>query len=73
MKDREIAMTLYDLVLDNPERTSDLVSNIIAFEYGQMEAGEQTRFFQELIDTGLAWQLKGPYTDIAKKLVTRDE
>jgi hypothetical protein len=33
------------------------VDKIIAYEQGQMEEAEVILFFQELIDSGLAWQL----------------
>lgn len=47
-----------------------LVDKIIAYETGEMKtAGEIVAFFQELVDTGLAWRLQGSYGRMAKNLI----
>jgi len=47
----------------------DIVDQIIAFENGEMEKEEATKFFQELIDTGMVWELQGSYGRTAKALI----
>lgn len=41
--------------------TADITNKIIDYESGEMEPEEVYAFFQELIDTGLAWELQGSY------------
>lgn len=49
--------------------TIDLVDNIMAYEQGDLDQEETLRFFQELIDTGLAWRLQGHYGRTAARLI----
>jgi len=46
-----------------------MVDKIIAYENGEMSEGEIINFFQELIDTGLAWTLQGSYGRMAMALI----
>jgi hypothetical protein len=46
-----------------------IVNKIIAFESGEMSSDEQIEFFQELIDTGMAWSLQGCYGRAALRLI----
>jgi hypothetical protein len=45
------------------------VDAIIRYEQGDMEIDEVFDFFQDLIDTGLAWQLQGHYGRTAQALI----
>ena len=45
------------------------VNKIIAYEQGQMEEAEVVQFFQDLIDSGLAWLLQGSYGRMARRLL----
>ena len=45
------------------------VKKIIKYENGNMTLGEVVKFFQELIDTGVAWKLQGHYGRIANSLI----
>lgn len=45
------------------------VSDIIAYEGGQMTEQEEIRFFQELVNTGQAWSLQGSYGRRASQLL----
>ena len=53
-----------------PETTmKDLTTKIINYEDGTMEEPEIVEFFQELIDSGLAWRLQGHYGRTAESLI----
>ena len=45
------------------------VKKIVKYENGEMTIGEITTFFQELIDTGVAWKLQGSYGRVANSLI----
>lgn len=47
----------------------DLVGKIIDFESGDMDDEQIIAFFQELIDTGMAWSLQGMYGRMAQNLI----
>lgn len=47
----------------------DQVDKIIAYESGELSDEDTISFFQELIDSGLAWQLQGHYGRTAKFLI----
>ena len=46
-----------------------MVDKIIRYENGEMNEGETVQFFQELIDSGLAWSLQGHYGRVASALI----
>lgn len=48
---------------------SRLTELIIAYENDQLDFEETVRFFQELINTGLCWQLQGHYGRTAQSLI----
>lgn len=48
----------------------DQVSQIMAFESGELDEDETIELFQHLIDTGLAWQLQGSYGRTAAALIS---
>jgi hypothetical protein len=46
------------------------IDKIIAYENGDMsDPQEAIAFFQEIIDSGLVWQLQGHYGRVAKSLI----
>ena len=47
----------------------DLTGMILAFESGELPEKQEVKLFQELIDTGLAWQLQGSYARTAQRLI----
>ncbi len=47
----------------------NIVEQIIKYENGLMEENEMTSFFQQLIDTGMAWSLQGHYGRTAMSLI----
>lgn len=47
----------------------DLTSDIIAFECGELDEEQTINLFQNLINTGLAWQMQGSYGRTAAALI----
>ena len=45
------------------------IDKIIAYEQGELDRDETIELFQELIDSGLAWELQGSYGRMAKRLI----
>jgi hypothetical protein len=48
----------------------DQLSQMIAYENGDLDEQATINLFQNLIDTGLAWQLQGSYGRTARDLIT---
>lgn len=47
----------------------NLATKMIDFESGESSSEEIMELFQELIDTGMAWQLQGHYGRTAQALI----
>ena len=47
----------------------DMVTNIIAYEQGELNQEEIVDLFQHLINNGMAWTLQGHYGRTAKALI----
>jgi hypothetical protein len=47
----------------------DQVDKIVAFESGDLDFEGVIELFQELIDSGLVWQLQGSYGRTARALI----
>jgi hypothetical protein len=47
----------------------EIVNQIIAYESGELSNDGIYELFQELVDSGLAWQLQGSYGRIAQSLI----
>ena len=47
----------------------DQVSQIMAFESGELDEDQTIELFQNLINSGLAWQLQGSYGRMASALI----
>ena len=55
----------------NTTKTVDTLDRIIAYEQGELEdEHEVIALFQELVNTGLAWQLQGSYGRTAAQLIS---
>lgn len=52
---------------------TDMVDKIMRFEAGEMDDETSLAFFQELVDTGLAWRLQGSYGRVARALLEKGE
>lgn len=46
-----------------------LLDQIMDYEAGEMDETEMVVFFQDLIDTGMAWSLQGSYGRAAIRLI----
>jgi hypothetical protein len=51
----------------------DIVDRIVRYEEGEMDKVETIEFFQDLINSGLAWQLQGSYQRTAMYLIETGE
>jgi hypothetical protein len=47
----------------------DQIEKIIAYESGELGEDDTIQLFQELVDSGLAWQLQGHYGRTANFLI----
>jgi hypothetical protein len=47
----------------------DLASLISQYENGEMDDEQTISFFQQLINTGMAWNLQGSYGRMADRLI----
>ena len=45
------------------------LDKLVAYENGDMNQDEIIKFFQELVDTGVAWKLQGHYGRVADALI----
>jgi hypothetical protein len=46
-----------------------MIDDIIAYESGELSEEETISLFQQLVDSGLAWQLQGHYGRTARDLI----
>ena len=46
-----------------------MIDNIIAYEQGELDEEDTIALFQELVNSGLAWQLQGSYGRTAKSML----
>jgi len=53
--------------------SGELTNKIISYENGEMDNEEILEFFQELVNSGLCWQLQGHYGRTAHALITEGE
>jgi hypothetical protein len=47
----------------------DIVGKIIDFEGGHLDEADTLELFQELVNSGMAWQLQGNYGRMAQHLI----
>ena len=48
---------------------SDILDRLKAFEYGELNSHEIVALFQDLVNSGLAWELQGDYGRVAMELI----
>lgn len=51
------------------KKQNGYIDFILAFEAGELTDNELVVGFQNLIDSGIVWQLQGVYGRLAKKLI----
>lgn len=51
------------------ENEKSLVSQVVEYESGEMGDSEMVLFFQDLVNSGMAWELQGHYGRTAMKLI----
>ena len=54
---------------DTTSETPDLISRIMDWEAGEMNADEAVEFFADLIKSGTAWHLQGIYGRTAQAYI----
>lgn len=47
----------------------DYIDKMVAFETGELDGDDTIELFQELIDSGLAWQMQGSCDRMAAHLI----
>jgi hypothetical protein len=47
----------------------NVINQIIEYENGNLNNEETIELFQELVDTGMAWELQGSYGRMAEYLI----
>jgi hypothetical protein len=47
----------------------DIVGKIMDFESGDLDEADTLELFQELVNTGMVWQLQGNYGRMAQHLI----
>ena len=47
----------------------NLTERIVAYEQGKLDQEQTIQLFQELVDSGLAWNLQGHYGRLAYQLI----
>ena len=52
---------------------ANFLNQIMEYEAGEMDETEMVIFFQDLIDTGIAWELQGSYGRTAHALINAGE
>jgi hypothetical protein len=45
------------------------IERLMAYEDGQLDEQETIEFFQDLVDSGIVWQLQGHYQRMANALI----
>lgn len=48
-----------------------MIDKILKFEAGEMTEDQVVAFFQELVNTGMAWRMQGYYGRLARELINQ--
>jgi hypothetical protein len=55
--------------MDKRKNKMDQIDKIMAFEEGNLSRKDTIQLFQELLESGLVWQLQGFYGRMARDLI----
>lgn len=66
-------MTAMKLTENEKANMTDIVGKIMEYEEGAMSHEDMIVFFQELVDSGMAWTLQGSYGRMAQRLIEAGE
>lgn len=59
--------------MNKKSKPYDVTGTIMAYESGELDEDEIITLFQNLVNTGLAWQLQGAYGRTAAALIEAGE
>jgi hypothetical protein len=55
--------------MKNSTNNTELYTNIMKYEQGELDEQQVINLFQELVDSGLAWNLQGHYGRTAYAMI----
>lgn len=62
-----------DNMIERCPNAPDITSRIIEYEQGDMPEEQVIALFQDLVNSGLAWQLQGSYGRMAAALIAQGD